>query len=522
MSPQRAATLAPRRLLTTPGFWRTNRGLIGAAVFGIALISLLFDLTYPRAGGATYLVILIYLIAAWGLFLAFRAAARVEVDDAIARRVQEHTTTKLGQLKGGTLRRIELDRLEALIPHNPHWNQGMIQLFRLVIEEARDRKFHTPALLTQPLRDRNIGDLFHLQTLQRTALQLGILGTFIGLIRAILKLRGSADHGLVAENLGTFSGLIRAILKLRGSISGGLVTENLDALFEDLHLSFSTSIAGLVVSVLLGLVLMALRQRLESFFGHMESALRSFITLARRSEITDEYLAEFSQIRDALGQVQDSIQGHAAEVRLQTLEIQSGLGALGKLRLRFNEFLEDIRGEQAHVLSEFKSVYELVSPRKTAEELEQSLTRSIERVSGSFDSRLKAGLAELQRYNESLETFRSVLGEMRRHAEQAIQESATSRETFEKAYELAGSRMKEMVAVHGRLLDKLEKARELDNGSLDGRLEPHLSRAHRLLEDHRRALQATNALLEKLVDRPGFFHSALVRPWRWLRLRFGK
>lgn len=509
---QRAAGAAPNALLFSPRFWYVNHNLVLVAVCGLALMAVLHGLTYPRTEtGAGSLALLIHGLALWGLILSVRTAAKIEVDDALARRVEFSATQLLGKIKGHLIDHVEPERLEALIPDNTHWDQGVIKLCQTILDEARDRKYHPPDTLTQPIRERSVGQLFHLQTLQRIALQLGILGTFIGLVWAIFQ--------------------------VKESVAGALDPTVLEELIQALHLAFGTSIAGLEVSVILGLALMAVRRRQERFFGNLESAAAAFTQLARKMEITDEYLVEFEQIRHSMGAMNERLKGQALVVKNQTAEIKSGLERLAELRLQFNEFLEDVRGEQAHVLTEMKSVYEIISPEKTAKALEASLTKSIERIAGRFQEDLQAGLAELDRYNESLAELRKAITEARDQGREQAAHLEQGRETLKETSRQLVSMLDRTAKAHGDMLERLDETSKLDVESLLGDLREILEQADQAaqerwsenvasvqqrFDDQKRVLLQGNNLLRKLVARPSFFDAVIVRPAQALRHYFAR
>lgn len=505
---QHAASSAPNALLFSPRFWYVNRSLVAVAFSSLVLTVALYDLTYPGGGvAAGFLSLLIHGIAVWGLVLSVRTAATIEVDDALARRVESASTQELGKIKGHLVDHVEVGRLEALIPNNSHWDQGVIKLCQSILDEARDRKYHPLDAMTQPIRERSVGNLFHLQTLQRIALQLGILGTFIGLVWAIFDVKQSVTQGL-----------------------GPAV---LDELMGSLHLAFGTSIAGLEVSVMLGLMLMALRRRQERFFGNVESAATAFTQLARRMEIADEYLVEFEQIRNAMRTLSDRMKSQSLAVKNQTTEIASGLEGLSRLKAGFNDFLEDVRGEQAHVLSEMKSVYEIISPKRTAEELEASLTKSIASIAESFQSDLRKGLAELDRYNASLAELREVIAGARKLGEKQAAHLEQGRETVLDTTKHLVSVLGRTTALHGTMLEQFEKASKVDVDRMLSDLRAVLEQAERAaeerwskrmtavqqnLDEQKRTLQHGNSLMKELLARPTFFDTVIVRPLRAARV----
>lgn len=487
---QRAATVSPRALLREPGFWRANRTYVGAIGGGILLMVALGPLTYQETDSWMWLTALIQSFVLWGAAVGARALANIEVDDAIARLVDSRASTELGKIKGGLKDRIELHRIEAnFIPHNPSHDKGVVRLFQHILHEARDRKFHATEVVVQPFQESALGDLLRIQIVQKIAMQLGILGTFAGLIVAMQRLKDRRDL---------------------------LEPDALSDLFGALHVSFSTSVAGLEVAIVLAVALLVIRRRQESFFQNMENASAALTSLARNSIIQDEFLVELEQTRTALAQVGEHVREQTQEVEIQTSTIRGGLDRLADLRSDFDTFLERIHQEQGLVLSEMKSVYEIIAPRQVADEFRQSLMEANRQLVESFREGLNQSLTALDQVNQSLRLVKEVGDQTKDVSESRQQSFEMSRITFERAAaEVAGVLERLPMDLAARLKESAHQsgAEMLPQGA--GR---NLDRIALSLESLSRDIGQNNSLLEEIVWPYRFYRSL----WRKSRtcLRF--
>lgn len=499
---QRLATAAPGSLLLDAAFWRSHRSYIAVVAGGVVFMTALAPLTYQGEDDWIWFPLLIQLLVIWGIAIGARALAHLHVDDAITRLVGERASTELGRLKGGLRDRILLDRVETdFLPHNPSHDKGVLRLFQHILEEARDRKFHDASTLVQPFRDDCLGDLLRIQTVQRIAMQFGILGTFAGLIRAMSKLTESG------KNL--------------------LEPEALKALFQALHLSFSTSIAGLEVAIILAVILLVLRRRHEELFREVEGASAALIALARNSIIQDEFLAELGQTRAALTQVGDRVREQTREVEVQTEQIRLGLGHLLELRHDFDTFLERIREEQGVVLGEMKSVYQVISPRQTAEELRQSLGEANHLLLESFREELGQCLAEIGQVNETLRLAKELAAQAERSQNEREEALNARHSIFEKGADEMAQAIASLQIYLSAALDRQGQSESRPTPSTPPppatlTLPPEgmqsLERIVSTFESLSRRVERNNAALEDLNRTHLFYQSLLRKPQTWWKL----
>jgi len=376
------AASSPYSLLKNISFWRDNIRFIVILLLGLGTIIVLFPLTYPKSDEPlAYLSILIHFFALWGIWFSIIVIAKIQVEQAFAICVDDITSKELRKIKGGEKDRIALENVKHLLPSNPTAGLAMPRLFQHVITEAKDHRFESSIIAMQPYREEAIGDIFQLQNIQKIALQLGILGTFIGLILALSKL--SLDSNSASLELGT--------------------------LFNSLHISFSTSVAGLEVAAILGLLMMVVQQKQKAYFQSMESATDTMISLAQNAIPEDLFFTGFEQIKNAVSQLDDRVFAQTKEVEVQTMEMRRGIDKLAETKTQFKEFLGQIQDAQAHFVEKMMTVYDTFSPKTITTELQRSLDNAVNNILNTFNDNLKPSLDKLTVLNHNILDLYQVL-----------------------------------------------------------------------------------------------------------------
>jgi methyl-accepting chemotaxis protein len=451
------ASASPAGLLLRLHFWvRQRKLLITAAVFVVTLL-ILAPYTYASAGGWQWLSVLVQMLAVWGTLIGARALAVLEVEVAIVSEVERRGSSYLRDLKAGQRTRIDLEQLEeTMLPSNPSDPPpAMIRLFQHICKEARDRRFESSVHVMQPYREEPLDDLFKLQNLQKIALWLGILGTFIGLLLAI----GAAD-----VDGGDFAGVVKAM-------------------FSGLKISFSASLAGLQVAVYLGVLLLIVRRGQESYFKQMEGAVVTMLSLARNSVNKDEYLAEFAQIRETVDALTDTVYGHAQEIKGQTDEIRAGMGRLAEAKSNFDGFLRQIGEAQNAFIADIRSVYDTISLKNLTETLQSTLAQSTRLVGSQLEISSHQIVNRLGDFNGSVESLAKALDLQAR----------VYTETANKLALQISTANNENITVSRAIVTRLQELQARDNSSV--------SVIRSDLQELSRRVQSLNAA----IDRTGHF-----------------
>lgn len=462
------ASTTPWDLLRQWRFWRRQRAFLSILAGALALVLVLAPYTYAWAGGWGLISVAVQGLALWGVWILAWALVTLEVDSALVGEMEVRGNSYLVDLKAGRRACVDLDRLEeTMVPNNPSVpSPGPIRLFQHICKEARDRRFDSGSTLVQPYREESLEDVFRLQNLQKIALWLGILGTFIGLLVAL------EQHEPDAMGDGT------ALLGMVEKMYGGL------------FISFTASVAGLEVAIILSFLLLLLRKRQERYFAQLESAVVTLLSVARHAINRDDFLAEFSQVNVALreltrrvyDQTQELGEG-LANVHLQLAEqnqrIGTGLDRLARAGGEFDGFLQRAGAAQQAFLRDLARLFEVASFNDFTRALEAGVKGAGSEVAGQLERLTVRNSAQLTAFTGAVEVL-----------ERAVQAQS---QTLAAAVQALGTKL----------------------GELPAGAPAALSADLRRLAEETRTLNATMERLAVRGSRPGIL-SALAE---WVRRR---
>jgi biopolymer transport protein ExbB/TolQ/uncharacterized protein YukE len=375
-------TKSPKDLGSDPIFWLSNDLWVRILLCFIILSFVFFvNLTRPQILDADtidkfqmaniieiLIIFFIYFLVFWGIRKTIRFAAKIEIDNSIAIYIENKASDELDEIKSEKKNRINLDSLSNFIPFNDSIEICMVRLFQHIIKEAKDRKFDSSVNIMETYREEYYDDIFQLQNIQKYALQLGILGTFIGLILALNEI----GHDMSIDQI---------------------------KLFDALKISFGTSIAGLIASIIIGIFLiMFIRRKQKVFFQNMETSTVTMISLARNAKNTNDLNTESSEIgmyfEGLISRINDQsqyieqqtskIEEQNTKIENQTNGIQKGISKLSKAKLDYNKFLEEIKKTQLEFSAEMKGIYETLSPLKINKEIEESFHKITGKIIKTF------------------------------------------------------------------------------------------------------------------------------------------
>lgn len=441
--PSHYADRAPASVVQDPAFWFGNPCLIVVTVASlVTMVALVAIVGRDGSLGSAVPALAIYSLVFWGLWVGTRAFARMEIEHGIAMTVNARAADWLRKVLSGESPRPDLERVEPeLLPNNPSSDVAIVRLFQHIVKEARDRRSSPGVLIMQPYREESYSDLFQLQAVQRTALQLGILGTFIGLVLALVRLRPGTEGGFEIGEVGS--------------------------LIASLDVAFTTSIAGIAVAVLLGLMLMGLRGKQESYFRAMEEATLSVTSLARNAINKDEYLAQLGEVQVAINQLGDRILAQSNQTGAQTEVLQRGVRRLVETKSQLDGFLNRLGEEQSAFVAEMKEVYDRLSPERLAERLDQHVERSMARMLDGWDRGIEASLGDLSGWGETLQELRGVLEGV---ADAVRDEQEGFRKVIEESSEGLERLSSSLDQVAQRQIDWLEELDQATPGDLEERI----------------------------------------------------
>ncbi len=389
------AGMPPGNLLRIPRFWARQPAFLLTCIGAVAAVILLAPFTYGSAAGVDLaLLLFVHALGVWSAAIAVRALAELQVETAIVSEIERKGTEMLREIRTGQRGRIDLDQLEqAVVPNNPaDPPPAMIRLFQHIIKEAKDRKFESSVNVMQPYREEVIEDIFRLQNLQKIALWMGILGTFIGLLLAVTA---------AGEGSGDFRALVQKM-------------------FDGLIVAFSASLAGLQVAVLVGVLLLLLRRGHERYFKMMESAVVTMLSLARNSINRDEFMSEFGQIASTMQELTERVrvqttdasrhqEGTRREIAQQTEAIQAGIGKLAEARAGFDGFLESLGDAQKQFIDDVRSLYDSVSLKDLGSTLHESTIQAGRLMTDSISASTRQIATRLTDFNSAVDQLTNTL-----------------------------------------------------------------------------------------------------------------
>lgn len=468
---------SPAHLFTKWYFWKEQLPFTVILIVALFVILLLFDLTYPRSETAFgYLSLFIHVLALVGMYKGASSLASIYFEDAIADYVHRDVEQFIRSIDATEEKKVSLRDVQTRF-HFKNEKMGMTRLFHHVIKEAATRRYDSSVLVMQPYRDETFSFIITLQSLQRIALQLGILGTFIGLILALSELDFSGELDVMRGSMGR--------------------------LIDSLHFAFSTSIAGLEVAVLVGLIIMWVRKKQLAYFHTMERATIELLSIVRNIYIGDRAIAEFQEVNERINSLERRIEHQQEVIRHQSETLDGGIRQLIQTRGEFDSFLRGITTTQKLFIAEMQGIYDLLSPKKVSEQLESGLNAAVQQVANTFDATLSEsmqGLTELQSSIAQLETLLS--GLKGQTGEQAMQLKTLIEENkhfIEEAKSLSISVLSE------DLRSSIQRAGNEVAGNVKAQMDQLAERIYWLNESLNKANRLTDKLLRHHPVRRTYF-----------------
>lgn len=396
------ARMKPINLVQQPQFWLGHQWRILLLLLGsISTIIILHSFIFPSGGESetlgdtqafgilSWLIVLIMFI---GIGWIGFAASKVEIDEAIAVEIEKETNAEYQKLRAKQKEQIHLDDVRSLLPQNVSPLITMPRLAEHIIKNAEDRKFDSSMIMMQPFREEVLNDLFKINGLQKAALQLGIVGTFLGLIAAFIQMGGTSD-----------------------------ISQAIPKIIAALKFSFSTSVAGLVTSLVISIgVILILKRQQESFYRKMETATDSLIRICRNARNKDVFLNSFDQIKETVDQVYTGVENQTEKIQYQTRTISDGIHKLTETKAEFAGFLKQISEVEGDFIGEMREIYDKLSPTATSAELKRSLNDAVSGIRDGLEESLENSLREYNLLNQNLAQMGKNMGDMEKRLSQQM------------------------------------------------------------------------------------------------------
>lgn len=406
ISSSSVARMSPTTLIQQPKFWLTHQNIVLALIVGaIIFIIFLWPYIFPAGESAASLSALCWMIIGImfvGIgWIAF-ATAKVEVDSAYAEEIKKQADYEYKKLKNIDKGEFPLKDVRGFLPKNDSPLITMPRLAEHIIKNAEDRKFDSSMIIMQPFREEVLNDVFKINGLQKASLQLGIVGTFLGLIKAFIEMGDSGDE----------------------------IMKALPMIVDALKYSFSTSIAGLVAALSISMgILFILKRQQEAYYRSMEESTDSLIRLCRNATNKDVFLSEFHQVKETADQIHKSVEKQTARLNSHTDSISQGIFRLTETKTQFEGFLNEITRVEGDFIGEMRTIYDKLSPETTSAELKRSLNDAVKGISDGLQTNLVHAIQEYQVLNTNLNRMGENMVEMeKRLSKQVIDYESHSKE----------------------------------------------------------------------------------------------
>lgn len=359
---QKTALKSPESLLWSPFYWMMNLKVVFVVVIYVFLDCFLFDFMFPDEEGILgYASAPILLIGMFGTFSALKSIVVFDIENSILLYAEEKSTRLLEQVNSGN-EQVKVEDIEMrILPNNPSKALNILSLFSNIVKEARDRKFESTVLIMKRYKEEASDHIFRLQSIQKIALHLGILGAFVGLILVLTRLDFSDT-----SNVQVF------VFK---------------PLFNALNVSFGTSVAGLLVAIVLGFLMQLIKSSQEVYFKNMKAATLYVLSLARNSIVDDKYFNEFQKVKTSGYSLNKRFYSQSRIMESQIEVINNGIENLIATKNTFDKFVWDISESQNKFIERLNKTFDLLIPENISVRFEENFDKVTEKITNSFSER---------------------------------------------------------------------------------------------------------------------------------------
>lgn len=328
--------------------------LVFYCMVSLAILWATADWTFPRieksGDDALHLFLLwlslpIFLVFIWGLYRGVRSLRRIALEEQTIRSVRESVEPGLREVDSRNIASVEFSEVIAIVKGLPEYLSSS-RMFKRIVEDARDYVYEGREAVVRPYKEE-LDRLSHsVSQLQNSALRLGILGTFVGLILAIQQLVTQLGSGGMALPDSVMGQGVEPFLRVSGDLFGALL------------ISFGTSVSGLIVALLLFAFGGYLIQRQADLFRQLDEASGKLMMLARRATWREKgLLSSFAQVTESVNGLRSGIDDHMANTRYaleafgdrvvaQSERIDSAIQAVSAYRDTWQQWLSEFREQQ--------------------------------------------------------------------------------------------------------------------------------------------------------------------------------
>jgi hypothetical protein len=410
MRPVEGATpwrLTPAAVLLGGAFWKEHRDVLAVLALDALGLLLLLPLTLPGEGGARaatsgprpllYAALAIFPLVALGAYRALQSLEHIYTNRAIARHLCAYARGIWPSMTSKpTLDRLS-EELAQVVSTTREPQPAMLRLSQALCANAVDGRFDPTIALIPPYQRESAMGPAELESIQRLALRLGILGAFVGLLYAI---------GVIPQTLGEMSRLVRdgSAAERKVAQSWELFQQLGQDVFGALSMKFGASVSGLYVAVAISLLGAIVRRRQMRYFQDMEDAAAALGSLCLRCEDKGEDRARLQNALERLIQQQQQERTAREEliryVGLQTQAIEQGVLRLAHVRAEYDGLLQQVALQQASFLADMRALYDAALLRRQLEKVEGTVHAGAERVAGVVTDHAAVMRGSLERIEE--------------------------------------------------------------------------------------------------------------------------
>lgn len=387
------------------------------------LIIVLFDYVKPSPEEyVSYLSYCIYALGLIALFTFYTYHTRTEKEENCASVVHHQASKLLREVKVNQLE-YHLHQFKDLGTKNKQLSVNRILTH--IRTEAESKKFDSSLAILNSYKEEFAAENMRLLGFQKVALQLGIMGTFIGLAMAFKDLSGTK----VDE-------------------------QAIDHLLKSLRIPFSTSIAGLQVAFIIWLHVDHLQKKQEKLFRIMEECVDEVINLARHAIYKDSITVELQHVSSRMDELSGRIEKGNDLLYSQNSQIAEGISRLKNANTDLDIFINGIGEKQQEFMGSVKSLYDSLSPELISKELKYSLSNGAQEISGVMSKHLNDTLSRYSEVEDSMVAMNNNFKELQGYL--AIQAKQGDENIMKHKQEIFHS-FNEMVAMQKKYLEQLAK-----------------------------------------------------------------
>ena len=308
----------------------------------------------------------IYALAFSAFLRAAMLARDMRMETACAEQVEAASSKEARRIRENTVEPILIERVPAFWLGMDGGEHTTVCMCKSLYEEALDRRFNSrPALLRQA--GAKIGaDISVLHDRQRAALHMGILGTFLGFVFAM--------PSLVAMSADTFEPAV------------------FGPLFSSLKVCFTTSVAGLVASLVIGAAHSRVIKLSTTLFQRMEAAMDSLMIVLRNASNDRHAAQSYNQVNHALDRVVARLDRQNDRVQLQADAFVEGMERLHVARQALSCSVDGIEEIRNKVLQQLEDISERVNPERMFESISNQLQQTIDGIAASMETGVSSGV----------------------------------------------------------------------------------------------------------------------------------